>query len=178
MRTPIPLTLAAFGLLALSACSGNTIADSGEDEEESCDCVEAEDYLPVAGFWTIDTGQYYYDQEFDCTGEGFVDGIDEWLNGSMEIKGRVPHDLYVFLNNEEDQYYSGKINEVGGIVFAGIREQNGQTVQFSIGGLAYDDAYLGRMAIKGFAYAAVDSIGDGELDCGTRADFIAYKSGR
>lgn len=169
------LTLSAAATLgALTACNGTISDTSGGDDEESCDCVDATEYLDITGYWTMTIGENYSDDDYGCN---VSSDVEDWLQGALEIKGRLPNDLYVYINNE-DTPYPGKMTLDGGVVFAGVREEGGQELHFSFGGLAWEDAYLGRVVMKGFAYGAVDSLGDGELDCGIRADMSGFRSGR
>ncbi len=174
MRRMVPFQLALAALIATTACTGTVSSDTSGDEEESCDCVDASAYLDVTGYWTMTFGDNYADDDYGCNVAG---QMDDWLTGAMEVKGRLPNDLYVYVG-DGDEAYPGKITEHGGLTFAGVYDLEGQELHFSFGGLAYEDAYLERVVMKGFAYGVIDSFGDGELDCGIRADLTGHRSGR
>ncbi len=129
----------------------------------------------ILGLWTASFGTNNFTE--NCGLSGFSDSSESWLNGTMEIKGRVPDGLYAIFDDEEERFH-GLESAHGGLVLSGTHThaQFG-TMWVSMGGLIYDDAYRGRVVIEGFGFLGLDTMGDGEIDCYARGDFEAFKSG-
>jgi hypothetical protein len=177
--------LSRFGLALLApaailtGCSGGG-ADSAPASDE-CDCEDGYDYdndLPDAvGYWTADFAQKLFDE--NCGLSNLDQNSEGWLQGAaMEIEGLVPDNIVANIAGE--QYEGAMTDDGSGIVLSGIHtsEEHGE-MHVSIGGLLYQESYLyNTLVIEGFAYLGLDTIGDGNIDCGARGDFVARLSGR
>ncbi len=129
----------------------------------------------VLGRWTVTFGSNNFTD--GCGVEDFSNTSEDWLNGAMEIRGRVPDGLYAVFDDEDERFNGLQANN-GGIVFSGTHEDERHgTMWTSLGGLVYLDAYRDRTVIEGFGFIGLDTLGDGEIDCYGRGDFEAFKSG-
>jgi len=158
-------------------CGG---ADTADGDTAACGDLDGPGTdtgnLPgVLGRWTATFGTNNFTES--CGLSDFDNQSEDWLNGAMEIKGRVPDALYAIFDNEDEQFYGLQaIN--GGIVISGTHEDEDHgTMWTSLGGLVYQDAYRDRTVIEGFGFIGLDTLGDGEIDCYARGDFEAFKSG-
>jgi hypothetical protein len=129
----------------------------------------------VLGRWTMTVGNDRWDD--NCGLSNFGVGTESWLSGSLEVEGRLPGQLYVDIDDTGTRLY-GAVDNQNRFIFGGIREDpdHGAMV-VSFGGVILDDLDLGRKRIDGYTFIGLDVLGDGEIDCYTRADFQALKSG-
>ena len=131
----------------------------------------------ILGKWTATFGQYVYDSAA-CTVEGLQQDDMTWLNGAMDIAGRIPDQLYAYFDGDDSERFFGLEASTGGVVFSGTHEQDGHTLYTSFGGLLYQVPQVERNEIRGFGYIGVDiDSADGAIDCWIQGDFIAKKSG-
>jgi hypothetical protein len=162
--------------LGLCGCGKNDSGDTGPFDAECGDLdgtgTDTGDLPDVLGSWTVTFGKWYFAES--C---GLEDAeLKDWVNGSMQIKGRAPHGLYAEFGNSDETFY-GLESGHGGVVFSGEHESALYgTTRASMGGHVYYDVYRDRTVIEGFGFVGIDSTGDGEIDCPARGDFTALKS--
>lgn len=134
----------------------------------------------VLGNWTANYGNYEYN---DGTCSDYAPELDDddfkgWLTGNIEIKGRVPDQLYAIVDDNEDERFFGLENANGGIVFTGTHQAGDHTIYASFGGLLYEVPQVDRSEIRGFGMFGLDvDSGDQVVDCFITGDFVAKKSG-
>jgi hypothetical protein len=174
------LSLSCVCLTALS-CNGGT--DSADiNEEDICGDVDGPggdtgDVPNVLGAWTVTFGQNEYDDGY-CDVEGLEQSDWSWINGYMEIGGRIPDSLVATFDGVEEDQFWGLENHLGGIVFTGLKEKAGHVLYVSVGGHLYEQPAVDRDEIRGFGYVGVDIDGaDAVIDCWIQGDFKATKSG-
>lgn len=176
-RVLIPRAAALATLLVVAGCTDAPV-DSGV-EDDVCGDIDGEggdtgDVPNVLGNWTVDFGRNLFDE--NCGLAGLEQGSETWLDGAMEIGGRVPNTLYATFNNADERFF-GLESANGGIVFSGVHEDALGTMYASFGGMVYYDVHRGRNYIDGFAFIGVDTNGDGSIDCTARGEWTATRSG-
>ncbi len=164
-------------LILATGCGGGD--DNGEDTavcgDLDGDGTDTGNLPGVLGRWTATFGTNNFIE--NCGLSDFDNESEDWLNGSMEIKGRVPDNLYAIFDDEDERFYGLQASH-GGIVISGTHtDETHGTMWTSMGGMVYFDAYRDRTVIEGFVFIGLDSVGDGEIDCFARGDFEAFKSG-
>lgn len=162
--------------LLLCSCGDDSGVDSGPFDPECGDLdgdgTDTGDLPDVLGSWTVTFGKWYFAESCNLDDSELKD----WINGSMQIKGRAPDGLYAVFGNSEERFYGLEASH-GGVVFSGQHESSLYgTIRASVGGHAYKDVYRDRTVIEGFGFVGVDTTGDGEIDCPARGDFTALKS--
>lgn len=162
--------------LLLLGCGGGADSDSGPVDPECGDLDgpggETGDLPNILGGWTVTLGKWYFQES--C---GIEDALlKDWINGAMEIKGRVPDTIYAVFDDPDERFYGLEAAD-GGVVFSGrhFTDEYGD-ITVSIGGHLYSDVYRNKVVIEGFGFIGVDTTGDGEIDCPARGDFEAFKS--
>lgn len=167
----------------LLSCKGGG-KDSGDpsSSEDPCGDIDGNggdsgDVPNIFGKWTITFGTNLYDSS-TCDYAGYSQDDMRWLQGNMEIDGRLPDNIYAVLSNEEDTRFYGLESETGGVVFSGNREHQGDTMYVAFGGLLYEQPLVDRDEIRGFGYIGVDlAPQDQVIDCWVQGEFLAKKSG-
>ena len=182
-----PLRCLLPAVVLLAGCGGaevknDTSGGSGGDECGDPDGTGGDtgDVPNVLGLWTATFGANLYD-DYMCDPE-HISGLTvddfKWITGNMEIKGRIPDNLYAIFDNNEDERFMGVENASGGIVFTGTHEMSGHMVYVSVGGNLFRVPQVDRDQISGFGYMGVDKDGeDTVIDCWLQGDFVAKKSG-
>ena len=176
------LTLSALCLFTLLACKSE-----GDDTTAAADasvCGDPDgaggdtgDVPNILGKWTVTFGQTIY-EDAACTIPGLQSSDMTWVNGSMEVAGRIPDQLYVTFDGNEDERFFGVENTGGGVVFTGTKVMSGHTLYVSLGGLLYRQPQVDRDELRGFGYFGVDEdSADTAIDCWIQGDFKATKSG-
>ena len=173
----------ARALVSLALLGGCTDRGAGEStsEEDLCGDLDGsgEDTgnIPnLLGNWTSDFGASLF--ESNCGIAEFDAGSEAWIDGAMEVRGRVPDQLYVVFGDDSGERFFGLVSNNGGVSFSGIHEDSQiGTMYAAFGGLAYYDIYRERNYIDGFAFIGVDTDGDGNIDCSGRGEWTASKSG-
>lgn len=191
MRTTLILTptaaltiTAALALAALTGCGGPSIQGDTSlgGSTDACgdpdgDGGETGDVPNILGKWTTTFGTYEYDRQM-CDLPGLEQDDMHWINGYMEIGGRIPDNLIATFDGDEDEQFWGIENEHGGVVFTGTHVIDGHTLYVSVGGLLYQSPQVDREYIRGFGYIGVDKDSeDTVIDCWLQGDFVASKSG-
>lgn len=177
MTRPALLALTA---LLLGACRDDSPSES-LTEEDLCGDPDGNggdtgDIPNLLGNWTSDFGANLFSS--DCGLPDFNSGSDAWLDGSMEIRGSVPDQIYALFDDNTEERYFGLVSGNGGVNFSGIHEENGiGTMYAAFGGLAYYDVYRERDYIDGFVFIGIDTNDDGNIDCSARGEWTARKSG-
>ena len=176
-------SLAVWMTLPLTvACSNGLDTGDAASLEDLCGDVDGPggdtgDVPNVLGKWTVTFGTNLYD-DGACDVEGLEADDWTWLNGYMEIGGRIPDSLVATFDGVEDEQFWGLENHLGGIVFTGIKEKSGHVLYASVGGQLYEQPAVDRNEIRGFGYVGVDKDGaDAVIDCWIQGDFKATKSG-
>ncbi len=157
-----------------SSGGGLSAAECGDPDGDGGDTGDVPNIL---GKWTVTFGESVY-ADNACTLAGLEQDDMTWINGNMEVKGRIPDNLYaIFDDNDEDRFY-GVEDSQGGVVFTGTKVVSGHTLYVSVGGLLYEQPQVDRDELRGFGYMGVDEDGaDTTIDCWIQADFRATKSG-
>lgn len=131
----------------------------------------------IFGKWTITFGTNLYDAS-TCDYAGYSQDDMRFLQGNMEIDGRLPDNIYAELSNDDETRYYGLESSTGGVVFSGSRDHNGDTMYLAFGGLLYEQPLVDRDEIRGFGYIGVDlAPQDTVIDCWVQGEFLAKKSG-
>lgn len=172
-----PTRLLPVCTLALCACGDKESTPDSAALAECGDIDGPEGEVPnVLGNWTASFGTSMFDES--CGIAGITQGPDLFLDGAMEIQGRVPDTLYVTFNGLGDEVrFFGLESASGGVTFSGEHTTADGTYHVAFGGLVYYDTYRGRNYIEGFAFLGVDLNGDGSIDCDMRGEWSAAKSG-
>ena len=162
---------------ALTGCGveTDTAPTETEAETEDCEAREVADGVPyVIGMWTVNFAGNQFEES--CGLSSLNQDSEAWLkNSSMEIRGLPPDDIYAIIDGDE---FQGGMSATGGVIFDGPRDHEAGPMHISFGGLLYQEAYIyERALIEGFAWLGIDTIGDGNIDCMARGDFIAIQSG-
>jgi len=172
--------LAAWAALVAGGAGCGVEADTApaaeEAEEIDCEAGDLGDGVPhVIGLWTINFAQNFFDES--CGLGSLNQDSETWLkNAAMEVRGLPPHDIYAIIDGDE---YRGGMSNTGGVIFDGPRDHEAGAMHVSFGGLLYHEAYIyDRPLIEGFAWLGIDTLGDGNIDCVARGDFLAIQSGR
>lgn len=160
-------------------CKGGTPDSNDTDPFAICGDIDGEggdtgDVPNLLGNWTVDFGRNLFME--DCGVPGLEAGSETWLDGAMEIRGRVPNNLYATFNGAEERFFGLQANN-GGVSFSGIHEDSLGTMYAAFGGMAYFSERRNRYLIEGFAYIGLDSDGDGSIDCTARGEWTAMRSG-
>jgi len=172
------LSITVYPLLfvGLLSCGDGGANDTGPFDPECGDLdgigTDTGNLPNIIGSWTVTVGKWYFKE--DC---GLSDDeLTGWINGAMDVKGRVPDSLYAQFDDEGERFH-GIESGHGGVVFSGIHnsDEYGE-LSVALGGLLYTDVYRDKIVIEGFAFIGIDSTGDGEIDCPARGDFEAFKS--
>ena len=177
-RLPVILLIGLAGL----SCKGG--GDSAEELDPLAICGDVDgegddtgDVPNVLGKWTVTFATNLYD-DGACEVSGLEADDWTWINGYMEIDGRIPDSLYATFDGVEEDRFWGLENHLGGIVFTGIKEKGGHVLYVSVGGHLYEQPAVDRDEIRGFGYIGVDKDGaDAVIDCWIQGDFKATKSG-
>jgi len=183
---PLLGVLLLAGSVAVGGCGkdddeDSSGASSGPSTDECGDIDGAGgdtgDVPNILGAWTATFGTNQYNGGA-CSVDGLeAEDMKAWMDGIMQIDGRVPDQLFVTFNNHEDRFF-GLENQNGGTVFTGIKEFGGHTLYVSVGGLLYTQPAVDRDEIRGYGYIGVDLDGaDGVIDCWLQGDFRAIRSG-
>ncbi|MCB9763053.1 MAG: hypothetical protein H6739_24850 [Alphaproteobacteria bacterium] len=180
MTPRLPLLALLAALAAVTSCSGRDEQVDSNDNTDICGDIDGDgtdtgDVPNLLGNWTSDFGANLF--RSDCGLEGFNAGSETFIDGAMEVRGRIPNQLYVVFGNEEDERFFGLVSNNGGVSFSGIHEDTLGTMYGAFGGLSYYDTYRNRTVMEGFAFIGVDVDGDGTIDCSGRGEWTAYKSG-
>ena len=166
-------TLLSVGMLS---CGDGGADDTGPFDPECGDLdgigTDTGDLPNILGDWTVTVGKWYFQESCGLSD----DELKDWINGAMEVKGRVPDSLYALFGDDEERFY-GLESGHGGVVFSGIHtsDEYGE-LNVSFGGHLYNDVYRDKVVIEGFAFIGIDTTGDGEIDCPARGDFEAFRS--
>ncbi|MCB9795733.1 MAG: hypothetical protein H6741_23815 [Alphaproteobacteria bacterium] len=175
------LTWLALLLSSLVACGGKDEEDTSTSEADICGDIDGDgtdtgDVPNILGNWTADFGWNSF--QTDCGIEGFSNGGDVFLDGAMEVRGRVPNSLYVVFDSvgDEDRFF-GLVSNGGGVSFSGVHEDHVGTMHVAFGGLVYFSPQRNRTFIDGFGFVGLDTDGDGVIDCSGRGEWQASKSG-
>ncbi|MCB9795490.1 MAG: hypothetical protein H6741_22520 [Alphaproteobacteria bacterium] len=170
----------SLSLTLLVSCGDRDTGDTNT-ADDVCGDIDGEgtdtgDVPNILGNWTADFGWNMF--QSDCGIEGFNAGSDTFLDGSMEVRGRVPNSLYVVFDavGDEERFF-GLVSNGGGVSFSGVHEDNLGTMHVAFGGLAYFDTYRNRTFIDGFGFIGLDLDSDGTIDCSGRGEWRASKSG-
>lgn len=168
-----------LSLTLLIAC-GDDDNNGSDDSPNASVCGDVdgpEGEVPnILGNWTADFGASLFEE--GCGIEGLSRGGDTFLDGAMEIGGRVPDTLYVTFNSlTEDDRFFGLEASTGGVAFSGTLDTEDGLMHAAFGGLAYYDDHRDRVYIEGFGYIGVDLNKDGSIDCALRGEWTAAKSG-
>lgn len=164
-------------LLALLGCGDDDPA-SDTDALAACGDIDGpEGEVPnILGNWTADFGANLFDES--CGLAGLSRGSDLFLDGAMEVGGRIPDTLYVTFNGlGEEVRFFGLESANGAVTFGGELDTDDGTMHVAFGGLVYYDEHRGRNYIEGFAFVGVDLNQDGSIDCDIRGEWSAAKSG-
>jgi len=171
------LTAAVFALTGCSGGDGDTgPSSSGGNDCDACAAPGDAEGLPeILGFWTTSFGDKLFDE--NCGLSDLSQSSETWIkNATMEVKGRVPDTIYADIGGEE---YWGAMTNGGGFTLEGIHDSVHGDMHVAIGGLVYYEAYqFNRTVIEGWAFLGLDTLGDGNIDCGARGDFTAILSSR
>lgn len=163
-------------LLALVGCTrGEDSADTGPSDE--CGDVDGPDgEVPnVLGNWTGDFGKSLF-KEY-CGIPDLASGGTFPIDGAMEVKGRVPDNIYMTIDSMDDETrFFGLITPSGGVTFAGEYTDRNGTWNISFGGMAFYDTYRQRTVIEGFGWVGLED-DDGNVMCDVRGEWTAMKSG-
>ena len=178
------LGLASVVLLSgLLGCGDGSGKDSGvEVATDNCGDIDGSggdsgDVPNLFGKWTITFGTNLYDSS-TCDYAGYSQEDMRWLQGNMEIDGRLPDAIYAELSNETDTRFYGLESSTGGVVLSGSRDHQGDTMYVAFGGLLYEQPLVDRDEIRGFGYIGVDlAPQDTVIDCLVQGEFLAKKSG-
>ena len=166
--------------LFLAACGGDSL-DSGASAETCGDVdgpsgADTGNVPDVNGAWTSTFAQNYYDD--DCTAANLSATSEAWI-GALEVLG-TPESLYVYFGSADrpttDRFW-GALDPYGGITFTGRKDHPAGALHVQFGGLVYDDPNRGRPTIRGSAFLGLDADQDGDIDCGARGSWTAFKSG-
>jgi len=177
LRLVLPLATALF------ACKSDESNDTTAPVDASV-CGDPDgaggdtgDVPNILGKWTVTFGQSVY-EDAGCTIPGLQSADMGWINGSMDIDGRIPDKLYATFDGNEDERFFGLENANGGVVFSGTKVVGGHTLYISVGGLLYRQPQVDRDELRGFGYFGVDEdSADTAIDCWIQGDFKATKSG-
>ena len=180
--TPHRLTLAA-ALLApsLFACADRRAGDDSVGElPNECGDIDGDggdtgNVPNILGSWTATMGAKHFEET--CGLAGLSKGADTVVHGAMEIKGRVPDQLYLVFDEDSGERFFGLEAATGGVTFSGVHTSNDVDMHLAVGGLVYDDLYRGRTYSEGFAFIGVDLDLDGNIDCSAKGEWTAAKSG-
>ena len=164
MTKSLFFSLSISSLTLLSCGGGSDSADV--DAHDICGDVDGPggdtgDVPNVLGAWTVSFGQNEYNDGY-CDVEGLEQSDWSWINGYMDIGGRIPDMLVATFDGVEDEQYWGLENHLGGIVFTGVKEKSGHVLYVSVGGHLYEQPAVDRDEIRGFGYVGVDKEGADE----------------
>lgn len=180
--TPLRLALAVASLApALLACAdrrgGDDTVSAVPDECGDIDGAGGDtgNVPNILGSWTATMGAKHFEES--CGLAGLAKGADTPVHGAMEIKGRVPDQLYLVFDEDSGERFFGLEAATGGVTFSGLHESSDGNMHVAVGGLVYDDIYRGRTYIEGFAFIGVDIDLDGNIDCSAKGEWTAAKSG-
>ncbi|MEY3209980.1 MAG: hypothetical protein RIT28_461 [Pseudomonadota bacterium] len=176
----LALTVAALAPSLVACADRRAGDDSVAALSDECGDVDGDggdtgNVPNILGSWTATMGAKQFEES--CGLAGLSKGSDTPVHGAMEIKGRVPDQLYLVFDEDSGERFFGLVAPTGGATFSGVHESAEGNMHIAVGGLTYDDIYRDRTYIEGHAFIGVDLDLDGNIDCSAKGEWTAAKSG-
>jgi hypothetical protein len=166
-------------LLACTAATDDTAAADPSCGDVDAGGTDTGDVPTVTGLWASSYGVDWFSD--GCTVDNFDATSEGWITGGMTISGSLPDRIYAYFGpsgTPETERFWGAVDLYGGFTLTGEQPHSeGGTIHASFGGLVFHDVGTNRDVISGAVTLALDVDNDKVIDCYSRGDWEARKSG-